>query len=283
MKSLLKATLLTATVITTLNFSLAQAATTGQTATGKTTTASASSAKTVTFKNDDQRAAYALGASLGRFMENSLEVQNNMGIKLDKQQVMAGLHDAMENKSKLSEEQITTTLNDFEARVKAVAQQQMQEKTQQESIANKEKGDVFRKQFVKKTGVKETASGLLYKVVKEGSGVSPQESDTVVVNYTGRLIDGKQFDSSTNRGEPQPLTFKLSDVIPGWTEGLQLIKKGGKIELVIPPNLAYGDRAGIPGIPPGSTLVFDVELLDIKPATGTKASDSTDSVISSSD
>ncbi|MBU5562641.1 FKBP-type peptidyl-prolyl cis-trans isomerase, partial [Escherichia sp. S69_ASV_4] len=85
----------------------------------------------------------------------------------------------------------------------------------------------------------------------------------VVVNYKGTLIDGKEFDNSYTRGEP--LSFRLDGVIPGWTEGLKNIKKGGKIKLVIPPELAYG-KAGVPGIPPNSTLVFDVELLDVKPA-----------------
>ncbi|MBE8372179.1 FKBP-type peptidyl-prolyl cis-trans isomerase, partial [Leptospira borgpetersenii serovar Hardjo-bovis] len=103
----------------------------------------------------------------------------------------------------------------------------------------------------------------LYKVEKEGTGAAPKESDTVVVNYKGTLIDGQEFDNSYKRGEP--LSFRLDGVIPGWTEGLKNIKKGGKIKLVIPPELAYG-KNGVPGIPANSTLVFDVELLDSNPA-----------------
>lgn len=111
--------------------------------------------------------------------------------------------------------------------------------------------------------MKTSSTGLLYKVEKEGTGAAPKESDTVVVNYKGTLIDGQEFDNSYKRGEP--LSFRLDGVIPGWTEGLKNIKKGGKIKLVIPPELAYG-KNGVPGIPANSTLVFDVELLDINPA-----------------
>jgi FKBP-type peptidyl-prolyl cis-trans isomerase len=109
----------------------------------------------------------------------------------------------------------------------------------------------------------ELPSGLRYEITKEGTGASPKATDTVKVHYTGTLIDGSVFDSSVQRGEPTE--FPLDQVIPGWTEGIQKMKKGGKIKLYVPPSLAYGDD-GRPGIPPGSTLVFDVELLDIKPA-----------------
>jgi FKBP-type peptidyl-prolyl cis-trans isomerase len=104
-------------------------------------------------------------------------------------------------------------------------------------------------------------SGLYYEIVQPGSGPSPKASDTVKVHYTGKLIDGTVFDSSVQRGEPAE--FPLEQVIPGWTEGIQKMNKGGKIKLYVPPQLAYGDD-GRPGIPPGSTLIFDVELLDIK-------------------
>ena len=102
-----------------------------------------------------------------------------------------------------------------------------------------------------------------YEVVKAGNGTFPKATDTVTVHYTGRLIDGTVFDSSVQRG--QPAEFQLDQVIPGWTEGIQKVDKGGSIKLYIPPQLAYGDE-GRPGIPPSSTLIFDVELLDIKPA-----------------
>jgi FKBP-type peptidyl-prolyl cis-trans isomerase len=106
-------------------------------------------------------------------------------------------------------------------------------------------------------------SGLRYEIVQEGTGPSPKATETVKVHYTGKLIDGTVFDSSVQRGEPAE--FPLDQVIAGWTEGIQKMKKGGKIKLYVPPDLAYGDD-GRPGIPPGSTLIFDVELLDIKPS-----------------
>ena len=105
-----------------------------------------------------------------------------------------------------------------------------------------------------------TASGIGITMLKEGSGASPTASDTVKVHYRGTLTDGKEFDSSYRRNEPA--AFPLNRVIPCWTEGVQKIKVGGKAKLVCPPNLAYGSR-GVPGIPPNSTLVFEVELLDI--------------------
>jgi FKBP-type peptidyl-prolyl cis-trans isomerase len=109
--------------------------------------------------------------------------------------------------------------------------------------------------------VVELPSGLRYEIIKPGEGAFPKASDTVKVHYTGVLIDGTKFDSSVDRGEPAE--FPLEGVIAGWTEGLQKINKGGKIKLYVPPHLAYGDEAK-GGIPPGSTLIFDVELLEIK-------------------
>jgi len=106
-------------------------------------------------------------------------------------------------------------------------------------------------------------SGLNYEIVSQGAGATPTPAQTVKVHYTGTLVDGTVFDSSVQRGEPAE--FQLDQVIPGWTEGLQKLSKGGKIKLYVPPQLAYGDD-GRPGIPPGSTLIFDVELLDIKDA-----------------
>jgi FKBP-type peptidyl-prolyl cis-trans isomerase len=116
--------------------------------------------------------------------------------------------------------------------------------------------------------VVELPSGLRYEIVSPGLGSAPKPTDMVKVNYTGALIDGSVFDSSERQGKP--IEFALDKVIPGWTEGLQKIGKGGKIKLFVPPNLGYGDD-GRPGIPPGSVLVFDVELLDITPAAAAEA------------
>ena len=127
---------------------------------------------------------------------------------------------------------------------------------------NLEKGQSFLKENASKPGVHTTPSGLQYKIITEGVGKSPKASDTVKVNYRGTTIDGVEFDSSYKRNEP--IEFPLSGVIAGWTEGVQLMKEGGKIELFIPSNLAYGSRGAGGVIAPDSTLIFDIELLQVK-------------------
>lgn len=126
-----------------------------------------------------------------------------------------------------------------------------------------EKGQQYLAENAKKEGVKTTASGLQYTVIREGTGKSPKATDEVVVNYRGTLLDGTEFDSSYKRN--QPISFRLNQVIPGWTEGVQLMKEGAKYQFVIPSKLAYGSR-GTPGGPigPDETLIFDVELLKVQ-------------------
>lgn len=125
-----------------------------------------------------------------------------------------------------------------------------------------QKGEQFLKENATKEGVKTLPSGLQYKVVKEGEGKSPKATDTVKVHYRGTLIDGKEFDSSYKRGEP--IEFRLNQVIKGWTEGLQQMKEGSKYLLYIPSNLAYGSRGAGADIGPDETLIFEVELLQVK-------------------
>jgi FKBP-type peptidyl-prolyl cis-trans isomerase len=127
---------------------------------------------------------------------------------------------------------------------------------------NQTEGDEFLAQNKTKEGVRTTASGLQYKSLKEGDGPQPKATDTVTVNYRGTLIDGTEFDSSYKRGEPA--TFPLNGVIKGWTEGVQLMRKGSKYQFFIPPALAYGERGIGHDIGPNSTLIFEVELLAIK-------------------
>ena len=129
--------------------------------------------------------------------------------------------------------------------------------------SNTEKGEAYLRENAAKPGVKTTASGLQYRVVQEGTGKSPKATDTVVVNYRGTLISGKEFDSSYKRHKPAE--FPLNRVIPGWTEGVQLMKEGAKFEFVSPSKIAYGER-GTPGgpIPPNATLIFEIELITVK-------------------
>jgi FKBP-type peptidyl-prolyl cis-trans isomerase len=124
------------------------------------------------------------------------------------------------------------------------------------------RGEVFLKQNAKAAGVRALPSGLQIKVLSEGSGRQPKSTDTVVVHYRGRLISGTEFDSSFRRGEPA--TFKLNQVIKGWTEGIQLLKVGGKAELYIPADLAYGSKGSGTSIGPDEALIFEVELLAVK-------------------
>lgn len=125
-----------------------------------------------------------------------------------------------------------------------------------------EKGRAFLAENATKPGVKQTSSGLQYIIVQPGEGRSPKATDTVKVNYRGTLIDGTEFDSSYKRNAP--IEFPLNGVIPGWTEGLQLLKEGGKIQLFIPSNLAYGPRGAGGIIGPDETLIFEVELLQVR-------------------
>jgi len=122
--------------------------------------------------------------------------------------------------------------------------------------------DSYLKQFESDESIVKTASGALVKMLEEGTGASPEAGDTVMVHYEGTLIDGTIFDSSLSRGSPA--TFPLSGVIPCWTEGLQKIKVGGKAQLICPANTAYGERGAPPKIVPGATLIFEVNLLEIK-------------------
>jgi FKBP-type peptidyl-prolyl cis-trans isomerase FklB len=153
----------------------------------------------------------------------------------------------------------STSLNAEEAG--ALINNYMTKQSEVKADGAKEEGIAFLAENAGKEGVMTTASGLQYEVVEEGSGASPAATDNVTVHYHGTLIDGSVFDSSVERGEPA--TFPLNGVIPGWTEGLQLMKEGGKTRFYIPSELAYGDRAASELIGPGSTLIFDVELIKV--------------------
>jgi len=134
--------------------------------------------------------------------------------------------------------------------------------TQSQTTNAKKVGEAFLLANKQKPGVVTLPDGLQYRIIKEGQGASPTDSDTVVVNYAGKLINGKEFDSSYKRGEP--ITFQVTGVIPGWVEALKLMKPGSKWELYIPAALAYGEQGAPPAIGPNETLIFTVELLNVK-------------------
>ena len=195
------------------------------------------------------KVSYAVGLNVGTNFKKQ-------GQELNADAVLAGLKDAQSGKQPaLSEKEMKETMEAWS--------KQMEEKQKAAGEKNSTEGTKFLEENKKKPGVKTTASGLQYKVIKEGTGAQPKATDTVSVNYRGTLINGTEFDSSYKRG--QPVTFPLNGVIKGWTEGVQLMKTGAKYQFFIPSDLAYGARAMGPDITPNSTLIFEVELLEVKP------------------
>lgn len=199
-------------------------------------------------------ASYSLGFQNGSFLAN----QGMDDVNLEA--VMAGLRDALQEKDpKLSNSEMMSSVRQFQTN----ARQKAQAKRQEESQKNMEEGQEFLARNKNKPGINTTESGLQYKVLEEGSGESPSADDTVTVHYEGTLIDGTVFDSSYERGEP--ISFPLSRVIRGWTEGVQLMKEGATYKFFIPSELAYGanPRPGGP-IGPNETLIFKVELIEVE-------------------
>lgn len=217
----------------------------------------------VQLNTDEQKAAYAIGASVGNFATQTLKQQEELGVTLDQELVKQGLLDALDSQVKMNEEELGTALRAHETRMNTV----VQEKAKQKLEETKKAGQAYLDENAKKEGVKVLESGLQYKVVKQGDGPTPAATDTVTAHYTGKLIDGTVFDSSKQRG--QPATFPLGNVIKGWTEGVALMPTGSEYELTIPAELAYGDQE-VGSIPAGSVLVFDVELISIDGKDTTK-------------
>ena len=208
---------------------------------------------------DEKAASYAVGALMGGQMKDLVDAHKEV-ITYDNARILDGLKDALEGKVDVrKDENVQKTLEAIEAKLVSAS------KAKAEAIAKsaQDEGDKYRADFAKGKDVKTTKSGLLYKIENAGKGEAIKATDTVKVQYTGKLPNGKVFDSSVERG--QPVEFQLNQVIPGWTEGLQLVKKGGKIQLVIPPALGYGKQGAGASIPPNSTLIFDVEVLDVNP------------------
>lgn len=198
-----------------------------------------------------EQKSYALGANIGEGITGNFQ---KLGVKIDKALFLKGLSDAMDNKNKLTPEEMMAAFNALDADVKAV----------QDSTMRLEKA--FLEKNRTNAGIIETESGLQYKVITLGTGAKPQATDEVKVHYHGTTIDGTVFDSSVERGEP--IVFPLNGVIPGWTEGVQLMPVGSKFIFYIPSELGYGEQgAGNGAIKPGATLIFEVELLEITEQT----------------
>lgn len=207
---------------------------------------------TLALKTDKEKASYALGANIGTGLKKQ-------AVSVDPAIVARGLKDAMSGgKMLMTDDEIKASLQQLRSDV----MKDQQAKAHAAGEANRKESDAFLAANKAKDGVKTLPDGLQYKVVTEGTGPKPTASDTVTVNYRGTLTNGTEFDSSYKRG--QPATFSVGGVIHGWTEALQLMPVGSKWELYIPPDLAYGDNPPPgSGIAPGSTLVFEVELLSI--------------------
>lgn len=197
------------------------------------------------------RAAYVIGYNLGRQLK-----QNDIAANTDL--IVKGLRDGLGGAAGLlTEEEMQAAMQAFQQQVMT----QQQEKQKVVGEKNKTEGEAFLAKNKERQGVKTTASGLQYEVLKEGTGAQPKATDTVTVHYKGTLMDGTPFDSSYDRGEPA--TFVLNQVIPGWTEGVQLMKAGGKYKFYIPAALGYGDRGAGGIIGPNAPLVFEVELISV--------------------
>jgi FKBP-type peptidyl-prolyl cis-trans isomerase FklB len=192
-------------------------------------------------RNQKEKVSYIIGMDIGsNLKKQSIDIDPNILAK--------GIQDALGSaKSLLNDQEVQETMVAF--------QKELMEK-------HKKQGEDFLAENKKKEGVKTLPSGLQYKVIKAGIGKKPKADDTVTANYRGTLLDGTEFDSSYKRG--QPATFRVSGVIPGWTEALQLMEEGAKWQLFVPSNLAYGQRGAGKVIGPNTTLIFEIELVSIQ-------------------
>jgi FKBP-type peptidyl-prolyl cis-trans isomerase FklB len=225
---------------------------------------SATAAKPATplaLKTQKDKFSYALGMKMG-------ENLHKQSVPVDPSILARGLRDGLAGgKTLLSDDEAQAALGAVQNDLRKKQQEQMQEA----SAANKKEGDAFLAANKAKEGVVTLPSGLQYKIITAGTGPKPAATDSVVCNYRGTLIKGTEFDSSYKHGEP--VTFTVNGVIKGWTEALQLMPVGSKWQLFIPSDLAYGDRGAGADIGPGSTLIFEVELLSIADKSKDKAPD----------
>lgn len=212
----------------------------------------------VVFHSNTDKLSYAFGISLARDLQRQ---KNSLNVDL----LMRALTDALAgNKLIMTDEEVATTVKTFDEQQK----QGLQHARMMVSERNKREGEAFFAENAKKEGVVTLPSGLQYKILKKGDGKTPTLDDVVLCNYTGKLLDGTEIDSSYKRKEPTSVPVK--GVVPGWMQALQLMPVGSKWQLFVPPQLAYGDKAGGP-IPASATLIFEVELLSIQDKTQTAA------------
>jgi FKBP-type peptidyl-prolyl cis-trans isomerase FklB len=229
----------------------APAAAPGQAPAGKAPAAPAP-APASAFKTQKEKLSYAIGMEMGKGVKSQ-------GLDVDPTIMIQGLNDGISGgKSQMSEEELRQVISSLQQEIR---QKQMQ--AQQAAAAeNKTKGDAFLAENGKKEGVVVLPDGLQYKILTAGQGKKPAESDTVLCNYKGTFLDGSEFDSSAQAGKPVP--FEVKNVIPGFKEVLQLMPVGSKWQVVVPSNLAYGERGAGGVIGPNATLIFEIELVSIQ-------------------
>ena len=219
--------------------------------------------ETVSLETQDDRRSYSLGVDFGHNVQQILEQQ---GIEVNPDVFAHGINDVLLAKgTQIEQAEIQEILDQFRKELMASQEEQrtvQQADAKQAGEANRQAGEAFLAENKVKEGVKTLPSGLQYRVITEGTGKTPTATNTVLCHYRGRLIDGKEFDSSYSRGEPTE--FPVNRVIAGWTEALQLMKEGGKWELYVPSELAYGERGAGRDIGPNATLIFEVELVEVK-------------------
>ncbi len=205
----------------------------------------------------DQKAAYAMGLGYGRNIKTQAP-------DIDVNIIVQGLQDAFtEGDAALTDEELNTVMTEW----RGIMQSKQAEQARIQGEKNQSEGDAFLAKNAEREGVTVTESGLQYEVLQAGEGPSPTAAAKATVHYTGKLLDDTVFDSSVERG--MPATFPLRQVIPGWTEGVQLMNKGAKYRFFIPSAIAYGKRGAPPKIGPDAALVFDIELISFEePAAG---------------
>ncbi len=201
-----------------------------------------------TLKSQKEKMSYIIGLDIGKNLQKQT-------IEIDPEIVAKGIKDGLSGgKPLMSDQEVRETVAAF--------QKEMTAKQEALGAKNKKDGEAYLAENKKKEGVKTLPSGLQYKVIKAGKGKKPKLTDTVTTHYRGTLIDGTEFDSSYKRNTPA--TFPVNGVIPGWTEGLQLMEEGAKWQLFVPSNLAYGERGAGGTIGPNATLIFEVELISVQ-------------------